>query len=156
MKVIRVTITIILIFFAAVPSFAANAKRSAVIAAVRGSVEVKPLKGEWVPAKANTTLAEGDFIKTGKDSWVLINIDDSGETASVELKESSNMELSLLSIDEKTGATRTLLDMYAGEVMVKAKNLGGKKSKFDVKTPTSIVAVKGDSASFSVKVERIE
>ena len=50
----------------------------------------------------------------------------------------------------------TLLDLAAGEVMIKTTDLPGIDSKFEVKTPTSVVAVQEGAASFSVKVERLD
>jgi len=155
MKTLRIAIIITLLACAAGALHAENGKRTAVLMAVQGTVEIKPAIGEWVPGTAKTALAEGDFIKTGKDSWALININGSTETATVELREKTNMELLTLAADEKAGTASTLLDLYAGEVMVKARAAGKDTSKFEVKTPTSIVAVRGGKTSFSVKVEQM-
>ncbi len=155
MKAIRIALILTLAAFIATASHADSAKRTAVLAAVQGSVEVKPAMGEWVPGRARTALAEGDFIKTGKNSWALITIGGPAETATVELRETSNMELKTLTANEKTGMSTTLLDLYAGEVMVKARAADEDKSMFEVKTPTSIVAVQGGKASFSVKVDQM-
>ena len=156
MKAIRIALILTIAAFIAVPSHADGAKRTAVLMAVQGSVEIKPVLGAWVPGRAKTALAEGDFIKTGKDSWALININGSAETGTVELREKTNMELKTLAGDEKTGMTVTLLDLYAGEVMVKVRAADKDKSKFEVKTPTSVVAVQGGKTSFSVKVDQLE
>jgi hypothetical protein len=133
-------------------SHAADSKQAAALMATQGAVEIKPLGGEWVPGVAKTALAQGDFIKTGKDSWALIDINSAGGIATVELRQSTNMELAEL---PGSLTKNTLLDLYAGEVTVKARKADASGSKFEVKTPTSIVAVDGGNASFSVKVEQM-
>ena len=109
----------------------------------------------WASATAMMVLNEGDTVRTGKGSWALLNINGNAQSATAELKENSQMPLLELAKDDDKMTRSTMLDLSAGEVMVKTKNIGGEKSKFEVKTPTSVIAVQGGSASFSVTVENI-
>ena len=64
------------------------------------------------------------------------------------------MELSELSSDKKDSSQITILDLSLGEVFIKAKKLNADKYRFEIKTPTSIVGVRG--TAFSVKVESVK
>ena len=156
MKTLSITLTAVMIVCIAASSYAAEAKRTVSLMAVQGTVQIKPDVGEWVPGRAKTALKQGDFIKTGRDSWALITIEGAGETATVELKEYSNLGLTEIAVNRSSGVTSTLLDLHLGEVMVKASGVERKGSQFEVKTPTSVVAIKGGSAKFSVKVEQVD
>ena len=93
--------------------------------------------------------------RTKADSWMLLDviIDESGNTASVEIEEDSQLLLLRLAKDEAKGTCRTLLDLPIGEVMIKLDELPA-ESKFEVKTPANVAGVRG--TRFSVKVEFME
>ena len=57
-------------------------------------------------------------------------------------------------VDPKADTSKTLLDLAMGEILIKAQKVHGEKSQFEVKTPTSIVGVRG--TTFNVKVEAVE
>ena len=61
---------------------------------------------------------------------------------------------SLFLKDDQAGTQNTLFDLSLGEILIKAKKLHSEKSKFEVKTPTSIVGVRG--TTFSVTVEAVK
>ena len=99
-------------------------------------------------------LNEKDFIKTKADSWVNMNLDGSGETAAVELDENSQLMLLRLTKDDENGTQKTLLDLAIGKILIRAQKLHTKESSFEVKTPTSIVGVRG--TVFEVEVEALD
>jgi hypothetical protein len=133
---------------------AEETKRAATISEARGKVEVRVAQKPWAPAQVGMALNQGDIIRTMAGSFAVLNVDGKGATATVEVKENSQMRLAEL-IEDKTKATQnTLLDLALGEVLIKAKKLDSEKSKFQVKTPTSIVGVRG--TTFSVAVKAIE
>jgi hypothetical protein len=99
-------------------------------------------------------LKEGDMIRTMAGSWALLNVDGHAETATVEVKENSQLKMAQLLENKDASSQSTLLDLALGEVLIKAKKLHSEKSKFEVKTPTSIVAVRG--TTFSVAVKSVE
>lgn len=135
-------------------SFAEQTNRTASIMDVSGTVDVKIASADWAPAKKGMILNMGDTIRTKAGSWAVVNLDGNGETASVEVKEKSQMRLAELYEDKQAATESTLLDLALGQVMVKAKKLHSDKSRFEVKTPTSIVGVRG--TTFSVSVESAE
>jgi hypothetical protein len=134
--------------------FAQQTKRVATIAEVNGVVEVKIAKEAWKPAAAGMTLNEGDLIRTRKDSSALLNVDGKAEIATVEVKENTQLKLAQLLEDKEKATQTTLLDLTLGNILIKAKKLHSEKSSFEVKTPTSIVGVRG--TTFAVSVETVE
>jgi len=135
--------------------FAEETQRTAKIDQLAGDVSVKLYGKEgWASAKKGMTLTEGDMLKTGMDSFAFLRLNGGGETAYVEVSENSKLLLSELIADKEKGTQRTLLDLAIGQILIKAEKIHTPESKFEVKTPTSIVGVRG--TRFSVKVEAIE
>ena len=154
MKNFRVVCIVALVLTMAVMGYAME-KRTAAIVSIDGSAQVKPAgQASFSAASVGMVLNEGDTIKTASKSWVLLNVDGKGQTATVEVKENSQMLLAELLVDPKGGSSKTLLDLAMGEVLIKAQKVHGEESKFEVKTPTSIVGVRG--TTFNVKVEAVE
>jgi hypothetical protein len=144
----------ILILAASSLSFANESERIAVIANTRGDVMIKnPGGGSWAQAKTGDALKEGSFVRTGARSTAVIDIDD-GKTATVDLSEKSLVLVATLIKDGNTGLKKTLLDLSIGQVLIKAEKLDTPDSKFEVKTPTSVVGVRG--TKFSVKVDALK
>lgn len=136
-------------------ALAAESKRTAQIISLDGKADLK-LAGEsnWAPAQVGTVMNEGDTLKTAEGAIATINVDGKGQTATVEVKENSQLLLSEMLVDQSAGTSKTLLDLAMGEVLIKAQKVHGEQSKFEVKTPTSIVGVRG--TTFNVKVEAVE
>jgi len=129
-------------------------KRTATVVSLEGTAELRSAgQSSWASAGVGTVLNQGDTIKTSPKSWALLNVDD-GKIATVEVKEGSQMTVTELMADPKADTSKTLLDLAMGEVLIKAQKVHGEKSKFEVKTPTSIVGVRG--TTFNVKVEAVE
>jgi hypothetical protein len=129
-------------------------KRSAQVTSLDGTAEVKQVgQAAWIPVSVGMVLNQGDTLKTAANSWALLNVDD-GRIATVEVKESSQMMIAELMVDSGSDTSKTLLDLAVGEVLIKAQKVRGENSKFEVKTPTSIVGVRG--TTFNVKVEAME
>jgi hypothetical protein len=155
MKIIRILCVLGLVLGIASSGFSEEmAKRTAKISDMKGVVEVKNTTGQIMPAKIGMILSEGDIVTTKSDSWALLNVDGTAETATVEIKANAKLKLSEMLENKKEGVQMTLLDLSLGEILIKAKKLHSDKSKFEVKTPTSIVGVKG--TTFSVSVEAVE
>ncbi len=153
MKTLRFICIIAVVLSIAVVGYAMES-RSAEITSLNGTAEVRQAGQDgWVPAKVGMVLSEGDTIKTAPSSWALLNVD-AGKIATVEVKASSQMLISELMADPTVDTSKTLLDLAMGEVLIKAQKVHGENSKFEVKTPTSIVGVRG--TTFSVKVEALE
>ncbi len=132
--------------------YAAGA-RTVQLVSFDGNVEVKQSgQTSWIPATMGMMIAEGDTVKTAPLSRALLSIDD-GKVATVEVKEGSEMLISELKQGPEADRSKTLLDLAMGEVLIKAQKISSEDSKFEVKTPTSLVGVRG--TTFSVKVDTI-
>ena len=129
-------------------------KRIAAVVDTNGKVEVRNQQGEWIAAKKGMVLQEGDVIRTNANSFAVLNVDGLAETATVEVKEKSQLKLIELIENKEKDTQNTFLDLALGEILIKAKKLHSEKSSFEVKTPTSVVGVRG--TTFSIAVEAIE
>lgn len=150
MKALRLMLALVFVSFFFL-SLANAQTRSGKILDTQGKVEVKLGKANWVSAAKNMNLNEGDMIRTRTNSSATIELEKAGI---VEIKPNSELELSELTTNKADNSQRTILDLSLGEVLIKAKKLSAEKSKFEVKTPTSVVGVRG--TAFSVKVEAVE
>lgn len=128
--------------------------RTAVILEFKGEVEVKRPDSKWIEAVEGMVLNQGDVIRTNSSAWALIRLLGESELATVEIKENSQMRLAELFEIKSEGIQKTLLDLAVGEILIKAEKLRSKKSTFDVKTPTSMLGIRG--TTLAVKVEPVE
>lgn len=151
MRTAKVLMIMVCAAFIASMAIAADSPRIAKVLEMEGSVEVKSASGSWMPAAIDMELKQGDMIRTKASSFALLNVDGMAQTATVEVKQNSELTLAELTADVEARSQSTLLDLALGEVLIKAKKLHSDKSKFEVKTPTSIVGVRG--TTFSVAVE---
>jgi len=157
MKTFKIMLACALILCITIPSFAIQEKRTAKVVSLEGPVQVKLVtEKDWISAETGMTLGENDIVRTRKNSTAIIRLNGAGETAEIELKENSQLMFLELVKDSERKTQNTLLDLAAGEVMIKTDGIPGIDSKFEVKTPTSVVAVQEGTASFSVKVERLD
>ena len=153
MKKITILLLILTVVFFQTSSYAEFEKRKAVIVDMDGQASVVTSDGNTIPAEIGMILTEGDEIKTKSNSWVVLNLESDLEQAEVEIKENSEMSLLEFIIDADKNVQKTLLDLAIGEVLITSKKLQSEKSKFEVKTPTSIVGVRGTSFSVTVEAE---
>lgn len=108
-------------------------------------------QSDWQILEKDQTFSEGDSIRTAKDSIVMVELTGSAKTADLVIKPESHFTLQTFSHDPQKKVENTLLSVQAGSVLVKAQKLIG-DSKFEVKTPTSIVGIRG--TTFEVQVEK--
>jgi hypothetical protein len=154
MKILRLILALALIAGMASPGHAAYSKRTAVVSQITGAVEVKAEHGDWIPAKEGCILNQGDSIRTKSDSSAVLDVEGVAEKATVDLKQNSQLRMAELLQDKDKETQRTLLDLSIGEILIQVDKLQAEKSSFEVKTPTSMVGVRG--TTFSVKVETME
>ncbi|HPN73621.1 MAG TPA: FecR domain-containing protein [Candidatus Omnitrophota bacterium] len=153
MRTLKVAIMALAILGVAFSSYGSEAARTATILDIDGSVSVRLSDGISVPAEIGMEVGQGDAIATGSGSFALVRLEGM-ETATVEVSENSRVLLSELIMNESDSSQRTLLDLAMGKVLIKADKLHNEKSKFEVKTPTSVVGVRG--TTFEVQVEGME
>ena len=106
---------------------------------------------QWLKLDKSVILSEGDAIKTGKDSEVKLELSGNAKTAELVVAYDSEFTLKTFHHDPSTKLENTLLDVSIGSVLVKAEKLIG-DSKFEAKTPTSIVGIRG--TIFEIQVSK--
>ena len=154
MKIIHCLCAIVILSIFVSMASSEELKRTATVGQITGEVMVKSAgPGSWAPAKVGDVLNEGSFLKTGALSRAVVNVD-GGQTAVVDVSEKSLVSFATLIKDSATGMKKTLLDLSIGQVLIKAEKLDTPDSKFEVKTPTSVVGVRG--TKFSVKVDALK
>jgi len=153
MKVARFLIIFLLVAGMATAAYCEAATRDARVLDMDGKVTIRTSDGESKPAEMGMVLHEGDIIKTGSGAFALVKLEGT-ETATVEVNENAQMLLSEMQMDTEAGTQKTLLDLAIGKILIKAEKLHSDKSKFEVKTPTSVVGVRG--TTFAVEVEGLE
>ena len=155
MKILNFLCIMALLFFITAVGSSEEVKRTVTITQVSGEVMVKNAgPGSWTPAKAGDVLNEGSSLKTGAAARAILNVDGTSQTATVDVSEKSLVSFATLIKDNVTGLKKTLLDLSIGQVLIKAEKLDTPDSRFEVKTPTSVVGVRG--TKFSVKVDALK
>ena len=108
---------------------------------------------EWTALDQTTIFEEGDSIKTGPETTVRLECMGNSKTAELLVRAGTEFKFTTFRHDEADKVDNTLLNVGVGSVLVKAEKLVG-ASKFEIKTPTSIVGVRG--TIFEVHVPKVE
>lgn len=129
---------------------AAETAKNVTLVELKGTVQVMQ-KGasEWVPAAVYMKMTSGDTVKTGKDSYADLNFNGMGQAALVRVGANSTMKVDTYVASASADQRKISLDLAVGDILVKANKLKT-ESQFQVKTPTSIVGVRG--TGFKVQV----
>lgn len=158
-KSTKIFLILVLSFVFVLPLFAAQEKsplimREGTVTAIKGVAMIKKQGNiNWEEVKVGTALSQGDRIKTASGAELDLNLDGKAQSAIIKVRESTEIGLVSLSKDKTNEQEKTLLELSVGEVLIKAKKLQ-QGSDFEVKTPTSIVGVRG--TIFSVRVRSIK
>ena len=107
----------------------------------------------WTKLELAAILEEGDSIKTGADGEVRLELMGASKTAEILVRKETEFKFTKFRNDEASKIDNTLLEVSVGDVLVRAEKLVG-ASKFEVKTPTSIVGIRG--TIFEVHVPKVE
>ncbi len=151
----RIAKIFVIIFFGLTGlALCAQTARQATLQEAKGIVELKRGPAVWMPMKVGDILKQGDIVRTKAQSTAVIKLEGTAEGSTVEMKENTQMKFAELFEDKALKTQSTLLDVALGSILVKAEKLRAAGSKFEVKTPTSIVGVRG--TTFSVTVEAIK
>lgn len=156
MKKINIMLVIMLIVSFCSFGLSQETERSGRIVSFKGKVEVqRGAEKTWTSAEVGMILDEGDKIRTKENSRAVMDVTGvSGEEATVEIKELSQLMIVELVKDEEKKAHKTLLDLAIGSVLIKAKEMQSEESDFEIKTPTSVTGIRG--TAFAVEVEALE
>ena len=132
----------------------ANVPSQAKILETKGDVTyLKPGTTDWAILDPTVILSEGDSVKTGPGAQLRMELMGSAKTAEILIRKETEFKFSKFRFDEASKVDNTLLEIGVGSVLVKAEKLMG-ASKFEVKTPTSIVGIRG--TIFEVHVPKAE
>lgn len=124
----------------------------ATVMEIRGEARVlKAGTSDWIAAKDGMILKEGDALKTGPQSEVRLELLGAAKTAQLMVRKDSQFTFTTFRHDLERKVDTTLLEVEFGNVFVKAEKLAG-DSTFEVKTPTSIVGIRG--TTFEVNVSK--
>jgi Leucine-rich repeat (LRR) protein len=112
-----------------------------VISATEGNVDVvRGGTASWIEAQIGMSLEVGDRIKTGGDSSAEITFFDGSTT---ELQADTEIEIALLDISADAGPTTVTLEQTIGTTVSRVTKLLDPASRYEVETPTGVVAVRG-------------
>lgn len=108
-----------------------------------GKVEImRDGTGIWASAVSDTKLGAGDIIRTGPGSRADLDFAGKAQAAVVRVNENSSMKIDAYVSSEKIEDRKITLDLTVGDILVKVNKVKN-KSQFQVRTPTSIVGVRG-------------
>ena len=137
-----------LIFAIQSPTAIADMMRSAVITDMQGQVMyLSSDTGEWLPASLGITLKEKDTVKTLDDGTCTLLFKGMAD-ATAEIRPKGVMEVK--GVNTADAGDNTELELTLGSVLVKAEKLQG-ESEFQVRTPNSIVGIRGTESEVSVE-----
>lgn len=122
-------------------------RNKATVIRTEGDVKVKTAnESNWTPAEVGMKLSQAATIKTGKKSWAELRV---GMVGGIRIKENTEVVLNELS-SKPNGSENIILYMNIGEMLVDARGIA-KDTDFQVRTPTTIAAVRG--TIYNVKIE---
>lgn len=126
-----------------VNAYAAEAMSQAKVMEIKGeAMFLKAGTSNWLKLEKDMMLEEGDSVKTGADSEVKLELMGARKAAELIVRKDTEFVLKTLRHDKESQTENTLLDVEIGAILIKAEKLMG-DSKFEVKTPTSIVGIRG-------------
>lgn len=115
--------------------------READVVDLFGTVNVKKSGGEKTfQAFKGMSLNTGDRIMTSDNSWILLNFDSDKE---VKIDQNTDIVISEISFNENSGEQKTGISLWAGRIWASIKRGLGIRESFEVKTPTTVMGVKG-------------
>lgn len=97
---------------------------------------------DWTAFSQDMILSEGDRVKTGADTELILELSGGAKTAEVTIRANTEMSFDTFRHEAEQEIEQTLLDVTVGGILIQAEKLRG-KSKFEVKTPTSIAGIRG-------------
>jgi hypothetical protein len=119
----------------------ATADNAATLAVLKTAIDAQKGSTEFSPALDGDILASGDFVRSTKDGRAVLTFFD-GSTLSVD----PASLVKVLTLNRlANGGIQLLVEQTAGRAWAAVAKLKTPDSKFEIKTPTSIAAVRGTS-----------
>ncbi len=117
---------------------------------INGDAQIRKAgSSDWTILSQDMILSEGDTLKTGNNTELILELAGGAKTAEVTVRANTEMSFDTFRHEAEKGNDQTLLDVTVGGILVQAEKLRG-ESKFEVKTPTSIAGIRG--TTFEVQV----
>jgi hypothetical protein len=119
----------------------ATADNAATLAVLSPAIDAQKGSGEFTPALDGDILSNGDFVRSTKDGRAVLTFFD-GSTLSVD----PASLVKVLTLNRlANGGIQLLVEQTLGRSWAAVSKLKTPDSKFEIKTPTSIAAVRGTS-----------
>jgi hypothetical protein len=96
----------------------------------------------WIEAEVGMSLEVGDSIKTGDDSSAEITF---SEGSTIELEAGTEIEIASLDVPTDNGSASITLEQAIGSIMFRVTKVVDPASRYEVETPTGVVAVRGSA-----------
>ena len=120
--------------------------RAATVAVLSTAVDAQKGSSDFTPALDGDVLSNGDFVRSSKDGRAVLTFFD-GSTLSVD----PASLVKVLTLNRLgSGGIALLVEQTLGRSWAAVSKLKTPDSKFEIKTPTSIAAVRGTSFETSV------
>ena len=114
-----------------------------ILSITEGTVSVmKAGTGDWVEAEVGMSLEPGDSIKTGDNSNAQITF---SEGSTIELQAGTEIEIASLDISTGTGSASVIVEQTIGSIIFRVTKVVDPASRYEVETPTGVVAVRGSA-----------
>jgi len=101
----------------------------------------------WTDAEVGMSLEVGDSIGTGDNSSAEITF---SEGSTIELQAGTEIEIASLDISTDTGSTSVILEQTIGSIIFRVTKVLDPASRYEVETPTGVVAVRGSAVQVYV------
>lgn len=134
------SISLVSVSFADIASAASSeSKRIAQVQSLKGEVFVKKSGGsKEFKAYKSMALNQGDHIRTGKDSSVVLKVLDHDDEVTI----GANASMYLSELADDSGGKTTKMTVWSGSSYVKSGKLSG-NDELVIETPTAVMGVRG-------------
>ncbi len=135
MRYAVIAVFLALLFFA-LPAYAQKVGK---VSDMSGSVSWREKDG--VPYKAASKgleLGKGSWLKTGKDGWAVVELEDKSR-----LTLANDTELELTDLVIGKGSKTGVISVTQGKLRAAVTRLAGEKVDYKVKSPTAVAGIKG-------------
>ena len=155
----NIMIFIILIFILTLSSgltqaWAAEEINNVSIVGMKGKVDAMiGVASTWMPVSEGMKLGVGDTVRTGADSYVDLDFGGAGQAAVVRMGKDSSMKIDTYIASQNIENRKIILDLTIGDILVKVNKVKD-ESQFQVRTPTSVVGVRGTAFEVHVSLEK--
>ncbi len=119
---------------------------------MKGKVYYQP-KGEnlWLPAEVNSPVYPGDKVKTGENSDCEIVFDDG---TALRVETNSQVTLNSIMADDTLNLKRFDVGVEVGRVLSNLEKFARPESKFEMRTPSVVVGVRGTKFTADIIKDR--